>query len=63
MSLRRTVVVSLVGCFLLLILGSPPSGAAPYGPPIRIGGTLALTGPLGSQAVIHKLVADIYVSG
>lgn len=61
MSLRRTVVVSLVGCFLLLILGSPPSGAAPSGPPIRIGGTLALTGPLGSQAVIHKLVADIYV--
>jgi len=31
------------------------------GPPVRIGSTLALTGPLSSTAQIHKLVGDIYV--
>jgi len=36
--------------------------AAPSGPPIRIGGTLALTGPLASTGVVHQLVADIFVS-
>lgn len=60
MDLRRTAVVSLVGCLLFLI-PCAPSGAAPSGPPVRIGGTLALTGPLGSQAIIHKIVADVYV--
>ncbi|MEK7879622.1 MAG: ABC transporter substrate-binding protein, partial [candidate division NC10 bacterium] len=38
-----------------------PSGAAPSGPPIRIGGTLALTGPLAATAIIHKIVGEIYV--
>ena len=31
------------------------------GGPIRIGSTLALTGPLSATAQIHKLVGDIYV--
>lgn len=57
----RAAVVLLVGSLLLLAAGSTPSQAAPSGPPVRIGGTLALTGPLGSQAIIHKIVADIYV--
>ena len=61
MTLWRTAVVPLVGSLLLLALTSAPSGAAPSGPPVRIGGTLALTGPLASQAVVHKIVADIYV--
>ena len=61
MTLWRTAAVPLVGSFLLLALASAPSGAAPSGPPVRIGGTLALTGPLASQAVVHKIVADIYV--
>lgn len=34
---------------------------APAGAPIRIGGTLALTGPLSATAQIHKLVGEIYV--
>ena len=59
MTLRRIAVV--VGCFMLLVVWCTLSGAAPSGPPIRIGGTLALTGPLASQAFTHKLVADIYV--
>jgi branched-chain amino acid transport system substrate-binding protein len=29
--------------------------------PIRIGGSLALTGPLSSTGLIHKLVGDIYI--
>lgn len=29
--------------------------------PIRIGSTLALTGPLSATALVHKLVGDIYV--
>ena len=35
--------------------------AAPSGPPVRIGGTLALTGPLGSTAIVHKIAAEIYL--
>src|SRR5664279_6235413 len=31
------------------------------GQPIRIGSTLALTGPLSATAQIHKLVGEIYV--
>jgi branched-chain amino acid transport system substrate-binding protein len=29
--------------------------------PIRIGGTLSLTGPLAGTAMVHKVVGDIYV--
>ena len=35
--------------------------AAPSGPPIRIGSTLALTGPLGPTALLHKIAGEIYV--
>jgi branched-chain amino acid transport system substrate-binding protein len=35
--------------------------AAPSGPPIKIGGTLALTGPLAATALLHKITAEIYV--
>jgi branched-chain amino acid transport system substrate-binding protein len=35
--------------------------AAPSGPPIRIGGTLALTGPLAPTALLHKIAGEIYV--
>ena len=34
---------------------------APAGQPIRIGSTLALTGPLSATAQIHKIVGEIYV--
>ena len=44
-----------------LALGASPAAAAPSGQPIRIGSTLALTGPLAATAQIHKLVGDIYV--
>ncbi|MGH7340696.1 MAG: ABC transporter substrate-binding protein, partial [Candidatus Rokuibacteriota bacterium] len=35
--------------------------AAPSGTPIKIGGTLALTGPLAATALLHKITAEIYV--
>ena len=34
---------------------------APSGPPIRIGSTLALTGPLSATGLVHKLVGEIYI--
>ena len=39
------------------------SGASAQGakPPIRIGSTLALTGPLAATSLIHKVVGEIYV--
>jgi branched-chain amino acid transport system substrate-binding protein len=35
--------------------------AAPSGPPIRIGGTLALTGALAPTALLHKIAGELYV--
>jgi branched-chain amino acid transport system substrate-binding protein len=35
--------------------------AAPSGPPVRIGGTLALTGPLAPTALLHKIAGEVYV--
>ncbi|MEJ8859476.1 amino acid ABC transporter substrate-binding protein [Variovorax robiniae] len=37
--------------------------AQPAGAPIRIGGTLALTGPLSATGLVHKLTGEIYVDG
>ena len=37
------------------------AGATPSGPPVRIGCTLALTGPLAQTALLHKIAAEIYV--
>jgi ABC-type branched-subunit amino acid transport system substrate-binding protein len=46
---------------LLLLAVAVPVVAAPAGPPIRIGGTLALTGPLAPTALLHKIAGEIYV--
>lgn len=35
--------------------------AAPSGPPVKVGGTLSLTGFLAQTAVIHKIAAEIMV--
>jgi ABC-type branched-subunit amino acid transport system substrate-binding protein len=43
-----------------LALGAP-SGAAPAGPPLRVGGTLALTGPLAATGLVHKISGEIFV--
>jgi len=56
MRLFRSV-VALIGILALVL----EVGAAPSGPPVRIGGTLALTGPLAATGQVHKLVGEIYV--
>lgn len=43
-------------------LGAPVAAdAAPSGTPIRVGATLALTGPLAATGFVHKLAGDIFV--
>ena len=46
---------------LALLTLAAPAVAAPAGQPIRIGGTLALTGPLAPTALLHKIAGEIYV--
>jgi branched-chain amino acid transport system substrate-binding protein len=41
--------------------GTAALGQTPSGTPIRIGSTLALTGPLSATAQVHKIVGEIYV--
>src|SRR5438876_9396310 len=53
-------VVALVFTLSSSIIGSTAL-AAPSGKPIRIGSTLALTGPLAATGQVHKIVGEIYV--
>lgn len=55
----RSVVILIVA--LVLAVGPVATGAAPSGPPVKIGGTLALTGPLAATSMIHKIVGEIAV--
>jgi branched-chain amino acid transport system substrate-binding protein len=57
MTLSRRSILSAAGAALAL----PALAQAPAGQPIRIGSTLALTGPLSATALTHKLVGEIYV--
>lgn len=56
---RRRMVAVLAVAFTACVAGV--TLAAPAGPPIRIGSTLALTGPLASTGQVHKIVGEIYV--
>jgi len=59
---RSSRVLGLLGVLLLALVAAPGAGlAAPSGPPIRVGGSLALTGPLAATALVHKIVGEIYV--
>lgn len=53
--------LALIAALLSLGAALHPAGAAPSGPPIRIGSTLALTGPLAATALVHKTVGEIFV--
>ena len=55
--LRRAAV--LAGVMSLLLIAS--SAAEPARSPIRIGSTLALTGPLAGTALLHKLSGEIFL--
>jgi branched-chain amino acid transport system substrate-binding protein len=56
---RILAIAAATACLALTAV----TGAAqtPSGPPIKIGSTLALTGPLSATAQVHKLVGEIYV--
>ena len=59
---RSSRVLGLLAVLLLALVAAPGAGlAAPSGPPIRVGGSLALTGPLAATALVHKIVGEMYV--
>ena len=47
--------------FAALAVGAQPAPAQTSGAPVKIGSTLALTGPLAATGLVHKLVGEIYV--
>jgi branched-chain amino acid transport system substrate-binding protein len=57
----RQFLSATCGAALAAALAIQPVAAEPSGPPIKIGSTLALTGPLSATAAIHKIVGEIYV--
>jgi branched-chain amino acid transport system substrate-binding protein len=60
---QRSRVLRALTVVLLLVIVVPVSAlAAPAGPPVRVGSTLALTGPLAATALVHKITGEIYVS-
>ena len=57
---RRDVLGAAVGAAAALV--APAIGrAAPSGTPVKVGGTLSLTGFLAQTAMIHKIAAEIMV--
>jgi branched-chain amino acid transport system substrate-binding protein len=57
---RRRVLAGMIGA--TATLGAPAIlRAAPSGTPVKVGGTLSLTGFLAQTAVIHKIAAEIMV--
>ena len=55
-------VLGTLAIVLLLVLAGPHAGlAAPAGPPVRVGSSLALTGPLAATALVQKITGEIYV--
>src|SRR5688572_10219188 len=60
-ALLRSARSATVLAALLTLALVATTGAAPSGPPIRIGGTLALTGPLAPTALLHKIAAEVYI--
>jgi branched-chain amino acid transport system substrate-binding protein len=48
-----------LACALSIVAGAASAQNAQ--PPVRIGSTLALTGPLAATSLVHKVVGEIYV--
>jgi branched-chain amino acid transport system substrate-binding protein len=57
----RPALTALALALLLSFAVSQPVLPAPAGPPVKVGSTLALTGPLAATALVHKIVGEIYV--
>jgi branched-chain amino acid transport system substrate-binding protein len=56
--LRRTF---LAQAGLLALAATLPVGAQDLAKPIRVGGTLPLTGPLASVGVVHKIAEEVFI--
>jgi len=54
-------IASLLLLVLAALAAAAPGAAAPAGPPVRIGSTLALTGPLAATSMVHKIAGEISV--
>ncbi|HEX2112769.1 MAG TPA: ABC transporter substrate-binding protein, partial [Alphaproteobacteria bacterium] len=51
-----------LGAIAMLAATAWATGAtAQQGQPLRVGSTLALTGPLAATGIVHKIVGEIYV--
>src|SRR6266498_4164003 len=61
MAIVRDVAARFAALGVACILGASVAVAATSGAPVRIGSTLALTGPLASTALVHQIVGEIYV--
>src|SRR5262245_52982728 len=46
---------------LLFAAAALPALAQTAGAPVKVGSTLALTGPLAATGIVHKIVGEIYV--
>src|SRR6266498_5871195 len=58
MSIIRGIRFAVAVVVCALSIASVPAVAQTARPPIRIGSTLALTGPLASTALVHKIVGE-----
>lgn len=58
---RRSIVKSIASALGLFGFGASNIAFSQSSSPIRIGGTLALTGPLSATGLVHKLVSDIAI--
>jgi len=58
---HRVVMAVTLAVVLVSLAPEPRPAAAPAGQPVRVGSTLALTGPLAATGLVHKIVGEIYV--
>jgi branched-chain amino acid transport system substrate-binding protein len=58
---KRSSLLSLFSLFLVVAGMVGSATAAASGPPVRIGGSLALTGPLAPTAIVHKIAGEIAI--
>ncbi len=59
--MKRCPAAWFFAIFASMVIGITPAGAAPSGPPVRVGSTLSLTGFLAQTGLIHKIAGELYV--
>ena len=53
---------AMIGAIVVASFAGAAFAQQPSGTPIKVGSTLALTGPLASTGIVHQLVGEIYVA-